>query len=50
MGLVERANGELETSLLPGRMVSDPADCNAQLGDWRRLANHLTAARSAAPC
>jgi hypothetical protein len=38
-GLVERANGDLETSFLPGRRFSDPADCNAQLGDWLQLAN-----------
>jgi transposase len=38
-GLVERANGYLETSFLPGRMFSDPADFNAQLGDWLQLAN-----------
>jgi transposase len=33
-GLVERANGYLETSFLPGRSFSSPADFNAQLGDW----------------
>lgn len=33
-GLVERANGYLETSFLPGRRFSDPADFNAQLADW----------------
>jgi transposase len=38
-GLVERANGYLETSFLPGRVFSDPADFNAQLGDWLQLAN-----------
>jgi transposase len=38
-GLVERANGYLETSFLPGRMFSDPADFNAQLDDWLQLAN-----------
>jgi transposase len=30
-GLVERANGYLETSFLPGRSFSSPADFNAQL-------------------
>jgi transposase len=33
-GLVERANGYLETSFLPGRSFASPADFNAQLGDW----------------
>ena len=33
-GLVERANGYLETSFLPGRSFSDPADFNAQLAEW----------------
>jgi transposase len=38
-GLVERANGYLETSFLPGRTFSSPADFNAQLGDWLALVN-----------
>jgi len=38
-GLVERANGYLETSFLPGRSFSSPADFNAQLGDWLALVN-----------
>jgi transposase len=38
-GLVERANGYLETSFLPGRSFSSPADFNAQLGDWLGLVN-----------
>ncbi|KMO73486.1 Integrase core domain protein [Mycolicibacterium chlorophenolicum] len=33
-GLVERANGYLETSLLPGRTFTSPADFNAQLRAW----------------
>lgn len=33
-GLVERANGFLETSFLPGRSFASPADFNTQLGDW----------------
>jgi transposase len=33
-GLVERANGYLETSFLPGRVFTSPADFNAQLADW----------------
>jgi transposase len=48
-GLVERANGYLETSFLPGRSFACPADFNAQLTDWISLANgrfrrHLDAA------
>ena len=33
-GLVERANGYLETSFLPGREFSGIDDFNTQLGDW----------------
>jgi len=36
---VERANGYLETSFLPGRTFSSPADFNAQLADWLALVN-----------
>jgi transposase len=38
-GLVERANGYLETSFLPGRSFSSPADFNAQLDDWLAVVN-----------
>jgi transposase len=38
-GLVERANGYLETSFLPGRRFADIADFNAQLTGWLRRAN-----------
>jgi transposase len=38
-GLVERANGYLETSFLPGRTFTSPADFNAQLARWLPLAN-----------
>jgi transposase len=38
-GLVERANGYLETSFLPGRSFHSPADFNAQLTDWLALVN-----------
>lgn len=31
---MERANGDLGTSLLPGRQFASPADFNTQLGDW----------------
>ena len=33
-GLVERFNGYLETSFLPGRTFTSPADFNAQLSAW----------------
>jgi len=38
-GLVERANGYLETSFLPGRSFSSPADFNSQLEAWLPKAN-----------
>ena len=38
-GLVERANGYLETSFLPGRGFVSPADFNSQLGQWLVRAN-----------
>jgi transposase len=38
-GLVERANGYLETSFLPGRSFTGPADFNTQLADWLVRAN-----------
>jgi transposase len=38
-GLVERANKYLETSFLPGRTFTGPADFNAQLADWIARAN-----------
>ena len=37
--MVERANGYLETSYLPGRTFTSPADFNAQLANWLELAN-----------
>jgi len=33
-GLVERANGYLETSFLPGRIFTSPADFNGQFEQW----------------
>ncbi|ABM14678.1 IS21 family transposase [Mycolicibacterium vanbaalenii] len=33
-GVVERANGYLDTSFLPGRTFASPADFNAQLQSW----------------
>jgi transposase len=38
-GLVERANGYLETSFLPGRSFTSPSDFNGQLGEWLGLVN-----------
>jgi transposase len=38
-GLVERANGYLETSFLPGRVFTSPADFNIQLAGWLERAN-----------
>jgi transposase len=38
-GIVERANGYLETSFLPGRSFASPADFNTQLAAWLPLAN-----------
>jgi transposase len=38
-GLVERANGYLETSFLPGRSFTSPADFNTQLAAWLGRAN-----------
>jgi transposase len=33
-GLIERANGYLETSFLPSRSFGGPDDCNAQVAGW----------------
>jgi transposase len=41
-GLVERANGYLETSFLPGRTFASPADFNRQLSDWLSVVNTRT--------
>ncbi|MET9183609.1 IS21 family transposase [Kitasatospora aureofaciens] len=38
-GLVERANGYLETSFLPGRTFTGPGDFNTQLTAWLQIAN-----------
>jgi transposase len=38
-GIVERHNGYLETSFLPGRRFSSPADFNEQLAEWLVRAN-----------
>lgn len=41
-GLVERGNGYLETSFLPGRTFTDPEDFNTQLTGWLPRANART--------
>ena len=41
-GIVERANGFLETSFLPGRSFVSPDDFNAQLAAWLPRANGRT--------
>ena len=41
-GMVERHNGYLETSFLPGRHFASPADFNAQLSEWLAGANTRT--------
>jgi len=38
-GLVERRNGWFETSFMPGRTFTSPADFNAQFSDWLVRAN-----------
>jgi hypothetical protein len=38
-GVVERRNGWFETSFMPGRSFSSPADFNAQFSDWLDRAN-----------
>jgi hypothetical protein len=38
-GLVERVNGYLETSFLPGRRFASPADFNIQLAEWTATVN-----------
>ena len=39
-GVIERANGYLETSFLPGRRFADVEDFNRQLTGWLRRANN----------
>jgi transposase len=41
-GMVERNNGFLETSFLPGRRFTSPADFNGQLAQWLVKANSRT--------
>ena len=41
-GVVERRNGFFETSFMPGRTFTSPADFNAQFTDWLSRANTRT--------
>ncbi|GAA4491153.1 IS21-like element ISMbo1 family transposase [Rhodococcus olei] len=41
-GMVERHNGYLETSFLPGRRFASPEDFNTQLAQWLQRANTRT--------
>ena len=45
-GIVERGNGYLETSFLPGRVFTSPEDFNTQLGDWLTRRANLRTVRS----
>ena len=47
-GIVERANQYLETSFIPGRSFTGPADFNTQLTGWLPLANSRIVRRTAA--
>ena len=47
-GIVERANGYLETSFLPGRSFASPEDINTQLQDWLARANSRLVRRTGA--
>ena len=38
-GIVERRNGFFETSFMPGRDITSPADFNIQFVDWLTKAN-----------
>ena len=49
-GVVERANGFLQTSFMPGRVFTDPTDFNTQLTGWLPRANdRLVRATGATP-
>jgi len=47
-GMVERHNGFLETSFLPGRSFVSPGDFNAQLGEWLSTRANTRTVRSTA--
>ena len=48
-GVVERANQFLETSFLPGRTFTKPADVDAQFAGWLRTASARLVRRTGAP-
>jgi transposase len=45
-GVVERANGYLQTSFMPGREFASPADFNTQLTEWLPRANQRVLRRT----
>lgn len=47
-GIVERVNGYLETSFLPGRRFGSPAQFNHQLTEWLPIANSRVVRRISA--
>ncbi|MBB1483287.1 hypothetical protein H5392_05330 [Tessaracoccus sp. MC1865] len=47
-GVVERANGFLQTSFLPGREFGSPVEFNTQLGAWLPRANQRLLRRTGA--
>ena len=47
-GVVERANGFLRTSFMPGRMFTSPEDFNTQLAGWLPRANQRLLRRTGA--
>ena len=47
-GVVERTNGFLETSFMPGREFTSPADYNTQLAHWLPRANSRVLRRTGA--
>lgn len=47
-GVVERANGYLQTSFMPGRTFTSPADFNTQLDGWLPRANQRMLRRTGA--
>jgi len=47
-GVIERANGYLETSFMPGRSFASPADFNTQLAGWLPWANDRVLRRTGA--
>jgi len=45
-GVVERANGYLQTSFMPGRVFTSPTDFNTQLAGWLPRANQRVLRRT----